>query len=189
MVPAKDFKHRMVVEIDGAPHMIEQIQVQTPSARGAATLYKIKARNLKTKSRVEKSYRGTDALNESSFERRPVQYLYRDADELHFMDATTFNQFSLGADELRDQAQFMTENMEGVEALVVDDEVIAIELPDTVELPIVETAPGVRGNSATGRTKPAKLSTGCTVQVPEHLDQGEVVRVDTRTGDYLGRAG
>src|SRR5580692_9984596 len=82
VVPAKDFKRRMVVEIDGAPHMIEQIQVQTPSARGAATLYKIKARNLKTKARVDKSYRGTDALNESSFERRPIQYLYRDADEL-----------------------------------------------------------------------------------------------------------
>ena len=83
----------------------------------------------------------------------------------------------------------MTENMEGVESLVVDDEVIAIELPDTVELPIVETAPGVRGNSATGRTKPATLSTGHVVQVPEHLDQGTIIRVDTRTGEYLGRAG
>jgi elongation factor P len=189
VVPAKDFKRRMVVEIDGAPHMIEQIQVQTPSARGAATLYKIKARNLKTKNRIEKSYRGTDSLNESSFERRPVQYLYRDADELHFMDSTSFNQFSFSLEELRDQAQFMTENMEGIQALLVDDEVIAIELPDTVELPIVETTPGVRGNSATGRTKPATLSTGCVVQVPEHLDQGETVRVDTRTGEYLGRAG
>ena len=189
VVPAKDFKRRMVVEIDGAPHMIEQIQVQTPSARGAATLYKIKARNLKTKARVEKSYRGTDSLNESSFERRPVQYLYRDPDALHFMDSVTFNQFSFSLDELRDQASFMTENMEGVEALVVDDEVIAIELPDTVELPIVETTPGVRGNSATGRTKPATLSTGFVVQVPEHLDQGAIVRVDTRTGEYLGRAG
>src|SRR6185437_2286102 len=117
----------MVVEIDGAPHMIEQIQVQTPSARGAATLYKIKARNLKTKARVEKAYRGTDSLNESSFERRPVQFLYRDA------------------------------------------EVIAIEIPDTVAIEIVETAPGVRGTSATGRTKPATLATGAVIQVPEHL--------------------
>src|SRR5262245_43357648 len=160
----------MVVEIDGVPHMIEQIQVQTPSARGAATLYKVRARNLKTKARVEKTYRGTDALNESSFERRPVQYLYRDADELHFMDSTNFNQFSIALEELRDQAPFMTENMEGVQALVVDDEVIAIELPDTVELPIVETTPGVRGNSATGRTKPATLSTRFVLHVPEHLE-------------------
>lgn len=189
MVPAKDFKKRMVVEIEGAPHMIEQILVQTPSARGAATLYKVKARNLKTKVRVEKAYRGTDALNESSFERRPVQYLYRDPDAFHFMDTSDFNQFSLPPDELADLAPFMTENMEGIEALLVNEEVIAIELPDTVDLPVVETAPGVRGNSATGRTKPATLSTGHVVQVPEHLDQGVTVRVDTRTGEYLGRAG
>ncbi|HEX8200119.1 MAG TPA: elongation factor P [Isosphaeraceae bacterium] len=188
MVPAKDFKRRMVVEIDGAPHMIEQIQVQTPSARGAATLYKVKARNLKTRNRVEKSFRGTDALNEASFERRPVQFLYRDAEAFHFMDSADFNQFALPAEDLEDQAPFMTENMEGVEALMVNDEVIGIEIPDTVELPIVETAPGVRGNSATGRTKPAKLATGHLIQVPEHLEQGVRVRVDTRTGEYLGRA-
>ena len=149
MVPAKDFKRRMVVEIDGAPHMIEQIQVQTPSARGAATLYKVKARNLKTKLRVEKSYRGTDALNESSFERRPVRFLYREPDAFHFMDAADFNQFTFPTDEIAELAPFMTENMEGIESLLVNDEVIAIELPDTVELPITETAPGVRGNSAT----------------------------------------
>src|SRR6516165_3979423 len=105
MVPAKDFKRRMVVEIDGAPHMIEQIQVQTPSARGAATLYKIKARNLKTKNRIEKAYRGTDPLSESSFERRPVQYLYRDADEFHFMDSADFTQFSFRSEEHTSELQ------------------------------------------------------------------------------------
>ena len=81
----------------------------------------------------------------------------------------------------------MSENMAGLEVLVVDDQPIAIQIPDTVDLLIVETAPGVRGNSATGRTKPATLSTGYIVQVPEHLDQDIIVKVDTRTGDYLGR--
>ena len=180
MVPAKDFKRRMVVEIDGAPHMIEHIQVQSPSARGAATLYKVKARNLKTRNRVEKSYKGTEGLNESSFERRPVQFLYKDPDGYHFMDSADFNQFSFEAEDLEDFAPFMTENMEGVEALLVDEEVIGIEIPDTVELDIVETAPGVRGNSATGRTKPATLSTGHVIQVPEHLDSGVKVRVEHR---------
>ncbi len=189
MVPAKEFKRRMVVEIDGAPHMIEHIQVQTPSARGAATLYKIKARNLKTRSRVEKAYRGTDSLVESSFERRPVQFLYRDPDGFHFMDAADFNQFSLPSEDLEEQAPYMSENMVGVEAMVVNEEVIGIELPDTVDLPIVDTAPGVRGNSATGRTKPATLSTGVIIQVPEHMEPSTVVRVDTRTGEYLGKGG
>jgi elongation factor P len=188
VVPAKDFKRRMVVEIDGVPHMIEQIQVQTPSARGAATLYKLKARNLLTRTRVEKTYKGTDSLPEASFERRPVQYLYRDPEALHFMDAADFNQFSLPAEDVEDQLPFMTENMEGVQALVVNDEVLGIEIPATVNLEIVETNPAVRGNSATGRTKPATLSTGHVVQIPEHIDSGVVVKVDTETGEYLGRA-
>jgi elongation factor P len=187
VIPAKDFKKRMVIDLDGTPHMIEQIIVQTPSARGAATLYKIRTRNLKTRARVDKTFKGGDTLAESSFERRPVQYLYRDDDAFHFMDSKSFDQFTFPAADLEEQAPYMTENMEGVETLVVDDQPIAIEIPDTVELMITETAPGVRGNSATGRTKPATLSTGHVIQVPEHLDGNVLVRVDTRTGEYLGR--
>lgn len=186
-VPAKDFEKRMVVEIDGAPHMIESIQVQTPSARGASTLYKVRARNLKTRARLDKTFKGTETLGEVSFERRSAQYLYRDADVLYFMDGEDFNQFTIPVDDLSEQLPYMTENMEGIESMVVGGEVIAIELPDTVELEIVETAPGVRGNSATGRTKPATLSTGHVIQVPEHLEQGVKVKVDTRDGAYLGR--
>ena len=187
MVSAKEFKRRMVVEIDGTAHMIEHIQVQSPSARGAATLYKVKARNLKTRNRVEKAYKGTDTVPEASFERRPIQFLYRDDEAYHFMDAEDFNQFSLPADDLEDQIPYMSENMEGIESLLVNDEIIGIELPDTVNLEITDTAPGARGNSATGRTKPATLSTGHVIQVPEHLDPNIVVKVDTRTGEYLGR--
>ena len=187
MVPAKDFKRRMVVDIDGTPHMIEHIQVQSPSARGAATLYKVRARNLKTRTKLEKSFKGTETLAEASFERRAVQYLYRDGDGFHFMDSTDFNQFSLKPEEVEDFAPYMTENMEGVEALVVDEEVIGIEIPETVELLITDTAPGVKGNSATGRTKPATLATGHVIQVPEHLDSNVRVKVKTDTGEYLGR--
>ncbi|ADV63417.1 translation elongation factor P [Isosphaera pallida ATCC 43644] len=187
MVPAKDFTKRMVVEIDGAPHMIERIQVQTPSARGAATLYKVQARNLKTRAKLEKTFKGTDSLNEVAFERRDVQYLYRDGELFHFMDSTDFNQFTLALEDLEDQVGYLQENMEGLCALMVNDEPIAVELPDTIELTIVETTPGVRGNSATGRTKPATLSTGLVIQVPEHLEANTKIKVDTRTGEYLGR--
>ncbi|WP_044255403.1 elongation factor P [Isosphaera pallida] len=187
VVPAKDFTKRMVVEIDGAPHMIERIQVQTPSARGAATLYKVQARNLKTRAKLEKTFKGTDSLNEVAFERRDVQYLYRDGELFHFMDSTDFNQFTLALEDLEDQVGYLQENMEGLCALMVNDEPIAVELPDTIELTIVETTPGVRGNSATGRTKPATLSTGLVIQVPEHLEANTKIKVDTRTGEYLGR--
>ena len=188
MVPAEDFKRRMVVEIDGTPHMIEHIQVQSPSARGAATLYKVRARNLRTRTKLDKSFKGTETLNEASFERRPVEYLYRDPDGFHFMDSTDYNQFVLKPEEVEDFAPFMTENMPGVEALLVDEAVIGIEIPETVELMITDTAPGVRGNSATGRTKPATLATGHIIQVPEHLDSRILVKVKTDTGEYLGRA-
>jgi elongation factor P len=104
------------------------------------------------------------------------------------MDSESFEQFSFTPAELEDQIGYLTENMEGLESLVVDDEVIAIEVPDVVAMPIADTAPGVRGNSATGRTKPATLSTGHEVQVPEHLEPGAIIRIDTRTGEYLGRA-
>jgi elongation factor P len=187
VVPAKDFKRRMVVELDGVPHMIEQIHVQTPSARGAATLYKVRARNLKTRARLERTFKGQDALPEVQFERRPVQFLYRDPDGFHFMDAEDFNQFTLTADDLGDQADYIHDGIADVTALMVNGQVLAVELPDTVALEISEAAPGVRGNSATGRTKPATLSTGLVIQVPEHLEPGTLVRVDTRTGEYLGR--
>ena len=184
---AKDIKTGAILNYDGAPCIIESVTVQSPSARGAATLYKIKARNLKTRNRVEKTYKGTDTLPEVIFERRPIQYLYRDDEALHFMDTEDFNQFSLSVEDLEEQIPYMSENMEGVESLVVNDEIIGIELPDTVNLEITDTAPGAKGNSATGRTKPATLSTGHTIQVPEHLDPAIVVKVDTRTGEYLGR--
>ena len=145
----------MVVEIDGAPHMIEHIQVQTPSARGAATLYKIKARNLKTKTRVEKTYKGTDALDESSFERGPSSTSTATPTSFTSWTRPTSTSSRSPPTTFATSRSFMTENMEGVEALVVDDEVIAIELPDTVDLPITDTAPGVRGNSATaGPSRP-----------------------------------
>ncbi len=188
MVPAKDFKRRMVVEIDGAPHMLEHIQVQSPSARGAATLYKVRARNLKTRGRLERTFKGQESLPEVNFERRPVQYLYRDGDGFHFMDSEDFNQFAMTPEDLGDLADYIHDGIPDVDALLVNDQVLAVELPDTVQLEITESAPGVRGNSATGRTKPATLSTGLIVQVPEHLDPGTLIKVDTRTGEYLGRA-
>ena len=188
MVPAKDFKRRMVVDIDGTPHMIEHIQVQSPSARGAATLYKVRARNLKTRAKVDKSFKGTESLAEASFERRPVEYLYKDPDGFHFMDSTDYNQFTLKQGDVEDFLPYMTENMAGVQALLVDEEVIGIEIPETVDLRIIETAPGVKGHSATGRTKPATLVTGHVIQVPEHLESNILVKVKTDTGEYLGRA-
>ncbi|NLX96131.1 MAG: elongation factor P [Rhodopirellula sp.] len=185
---AKEIKRGFIVNYQDAPCIIETISVQSPSARGAATLYKFKARNLITKQKVDIVLRGGESLDEADFARRPIKYMYADPTHLHFLDQTDYNQVSLPKGDLEDEAKFLTEDLEGVQSLIYNDECVAIQLPLTVELRVVQCDPGVRGNSATSRTKPATLETGYVVQVPEYLEEGEVVKIDTRSGDYLSRA-
>ena len=189
MIHARELSRGMVVTIDGAACMVEKVVTQTPSARGANTLYKVRARNLATRGKVDRTFKGTDALEEPDFQRRPVQYLYRDKTGFCFMNLDDYDQFFLQEEDLEEESKWIDEGMEDLSALVVDGRVIGIQVPDTVELPITECSPGVRGDSATGRTKPATLPSGHTVQVPEYLNPGDVIRVDTRTGRYVARAG
>ena len=185
---AKEIKRGTVINYNDAPYMIESLTVQTPSARGAATFYKYRARNLITKQKVDLTLRGTESLDEADFERRAIKYLYADGTHLHFMDSQNYEQYDLAKEDVADESNYLTEELEGVVALIHNDECVGIQVPLTVELKAIECDPGVRGNSATSRTKPATLETGLVVQVPEYLNQGEMVKVDTRTGEYLSRA-
>lgn len=184
---AKDIKNGAVVVYNGAPCIIESISVQSPSARGAATLYKYRARNLVSKQKIDIVLKGGESLPEADFERRPVKYMYADATHMHFLDQQDFNQHALTLEEVAGEAPYLTEELEGVQALIYNGECVGLQLPTTVELKVVECDPGVRGNSATSRNKPAKLETGLIVQVPEYLAQGETIKVDTRTGEFLAR--
>jgi len=185
---AKDIKRGSIVSHAGAPCLIETVTVQTPSARGANTFYKYRARNLLTRQKVDLTLRGGESLEEADFQRRPVNYMYADAASLHFLDQNDFNQYSLPAEDLAEQSKYLTEESEGVQALVYNDACIGIQLPVAVELKVTRCDPRVKGDSATARTKPATLQTGLVVQVPEYLSQGEVIKVDTRSGEYLSRA-
>jgi elongation factor P len=184
---AKDLKRGSIVELDGAPYQVEKIDVKSPSARGAATLYKVRARNLKDGNKVDKSFDGTDLIREADFSRKPVQYLYNDGTEYHFMDEESAVQFAFTKETLGDAVDYLVENMAGLTYLIYNDQPIGIQLPPVIESEIVDTNPAVKGSSATGRTKPAKLATGLTVQVPEYLSNGDVVRIDTSSGEYVGR--
>ncbi len=185
---AKEIKTGAIVLYNDAPCIIETINVQSPSARGAQTFYKYRARNLITKQKVDITLRGGDSLDLADFTRRPVKYMYSDGTHHHFLDQNDYNDYALPRDDVADEMQYVTEELEGVQALIFNDECVGIQVPFTVELTVVECDPGIRGNSATSRTKPAKLQTGLVVQVPEYLEQGEVIKVDTRTGEYLSRA-
>ncbi len=185
---AKEVKPGAVVNYQDNPIMIENVHVQTPSARGAATLYKFRGRNLVTRQKTDLTLKGTDVLNEADFEKRHVKLMYTDPTHMHLLDQTDFNQFSISLEDVEAERPYITEALEGMLALVYNGECVGVQLPAAVELQVTECDPGVKGNSATGRTKPAKLETGLIVQVPEYLAQGERVKVDTRSGEFLSRA-
>jgi len=185
---ASDLKKGDVVKIDGEPHIVETIKVQTPSARGAVTLYKIRFRSLSTRRKTDQSLHGDDMLEEADFERRPVQFLYGDAASMTFMDLQDYSQFTLTKEDLEQEWPYLTDGVEGLIAIVSESRVLGLEIPTFVNLEIVETRPSVKGGSVTARTKPATLSTGLVVQVPEYMAVGETIRVDTRTGEYASKA-
>lgn len=185
---AKELKPGSIVLHNDAPHVIEVVNVQSPSARGGATLYKFRARNLVTKQKADFTCKGTDNVDEADFQRREVTLMYVDTEQTHFLDSVDYNQYSIASEDVAEEMQYVTEGLQGMLALIYNDQCVGIQVPPTVELQITECDPGVKGNSATSRTKPAKLETGLSIQVPEYLKQDEVVKVDTRTGEFLGRA-
>ena len=188
MSKASEIKRGSIVELNGSPHIVEDLQVQSPSARGGSSFYKVRFRDLTTKQKVDKQYRGNDTLSDIDFERREVQFLYTQGDSYEFMDLEDYSQFSMNAADIKDCIPCLVEDMEGIRALISDGRILGIELPPTVEMSITDCGPSMKGASATARTKPATLSTGLIVQVPEYLAPGEVIRVDTRTSKFIGRA-
>jgi elongation factor P len=188
MITAGDFKRGTRIEIDGDPYTVLDVRFQSPSARGASTLVKAKVRNLRTQSVFDRTFKTSDRVEEPQLELRPVQYLYSDADGHHFMDAGSYEQFSLTADDVGDAAGYLTEGLGGIRSVVFNGRVLSIELPQSVALRIERTDPVVRGATAQAQTKPATLETGLVVQVPAYMEAGETIQVDTRDGHCIGRA-
>ena len=187
MPKASELKKGMVVEIHGIPHMVKQLETKSPSSRGAVTLYKIKFLNLQNGSKLDSSLKGAEMLPPADFDRVPVQYSYFDADTFYFMNMENFEQYEVTRDKLSDQLPFLCEQQENIFALVSREKVLAIELPQSVDLCIRNTSPAISGSSATNRTKTAELSTGLEIQVPEYLKPGDLVRVNTINGKYMSR--
>ena len=185
---ASELKSGTVVQIDGRSIFIREVQVQTASSRSGNTLYKARGRDLRSKQKFERSFKGDETLQPAEFERRPVQFLFKDNDACTFMDTETYEQHSLDNDALEDELLYLTEGIEGVYAMLVEGQLLGIELPATVALEITETAPAIKGASASARTKPATLSTGLVVQVPEYLPPDETIKVNTLTGEFISRA-
>jgi elongation factor P len=185
---AKDVKSGTVVEFEGNPVLIEGVSVQSPSARGASTLYKFRARNVMTRNKVDITMKGTDNLVDADFEKRDVQMMYTDPTHLFLMDKENFQQYELALEDVSEQVPYITEGLEGMRALIYNAACVGLDVPDTVVMKITQTDPAVKGNSATSRSKPATLETGLVIQVPEYIKDGESLKVDTRTGQFVSRA-
>lgn len=188
MLTTADFKKGLAILIEGEPYVIMDYTVQTPSARGSATLVRIKARNVITGQVFDRTFKAGDKFEEPDLERRKINFLYGEGDDFHFMDEESYEQFHLDRAALGDAARWLSEGIT-LRSIVFQGRVLGVELPQFVELEVVETGPGGRSDMASGKvTKPATLSNGTSIRVPVYLGAGERVLVDTTTGEFVKRA-
>ncbi len=185
---ANEIKKGMVFQYDGKSILVKHLQVQSPSSRSGSTLYKVRGQDLVSQQKFERRFKGDESIEAVDMVRRSVQMLFRDGDGCTFMDTESYEQYTLADEALEDELDFLFDGMEGINALIADEVVLAIELPITVALEITECAPGMKSASSSARTKPATLSTGLVVQVPEYLTPGEVIKVNSETREFISRA-
>lgn len=184
MITAGDFKNGVTIEYDGKVCQIVEFQHVKPG-KGAAFV-RTKLKDIVNGGVVETSFRPTEKFPQAHIERKDMQYLYNDGDLYNFMDVETYDQIALSQDDIGDALKFVKEN-EMVKVCSHKGNVFAVEPPLFVELEITETEPGFKGDTATGATKPATVETGATVYVPLFVEQNDVIKIDTRTGEYLSR--
>lgn len=188
MASPGELKRGARILIDTDPYVILDLHVQSPSARGASSLTKVKVRNLRTGQVFDKTFRGGDKIDQPDLELRSVQYLYSDGEAYHFMDDQSYEQFALTASELGDVTGYLKDGMTHLRSVVFNGQVISIELPTTVVLQVTSTTPAIKGATAQAQTKAATLETGLEIQVPAYLEPGEYVQVDTRDARFVARA-
>ena len=184
MISAGDFRNGVTLEIEGNVYQILEFQHVKPG-KGAAFV-RTKLKNIINGGVVEKTFRPTEKFPAARIDRVDMQYLYSDGDLYHFMNVETFDQIALNSDDVGDSLKFVKKN-EMVKICSHNGNVFAVEAPLFVELEIIDTEPGFKGDTATGATKPATVETGAVVNVPLFVEQGNKIKIDTRTGEYLSR--
>lgn len=185
MYTTSEFRNGLKIDFEGDPYLIVYFQHVKPGKGGAFVRTKLK--NLKTGAVIEHTFRSGDKVDKPDLEEREMQFMYRMENQFHFMETKTYEQIYLDEEHMGDAANYMIENLP-VKVLFYKGEPIGIDLPIFITLTIVEAEPGVRGDTVSGATKPAKLESGAVVQVPLFLSVGDRIKIDTRTGTYIERA-
>lgn len=184
MISTSEFRNSTKIELDGEPYEIIEFQHVKPGKGGAFVRTKLKS--LKTGSVIDRTFRAGEKLETPELEEKEVQYLYSTGEDYFFMDTKTYEQFSINVKQLGDSKNFLKENMI-ISILYHRGNPIGIELPIFVELKVAKTSPGIRGDTASGGSKPAILETGAAVKVPFHINEGDIIKIDTRTSEYIER--
>ena len=187
VIQATEIKKGMLLDLEDQPWVVVDVQQQTPSARGASLIVKVRLKSLKTGQVLDRSLRGTERVKEADFELRDAQFTFKDSSGWHFMDLENYEEILLGEDLIGEGGDYLVDGLEGLKVRFYQGAPIGLELPNVVELEIVETDPALKGATAAAQTKPATLETGLVIQVPPYLASGQRVRVDTRTGKYVER--
>ncbi|EGA72243.1 elongation factor P [Vibrio sinaloensis DSM 21326] len=188
MPKASELKKGFAIEANGKTLLIKDIEVTTPGGRGGAKIYKLRCTDLNTGARVDERYKSDDVVDTVDMFKRAAAFSYVDGDEYIFMDNEDYTQFTFKKDEIEDELLFITEDIQGLQVILVDGNAVGLELPASVELVIEETDPSIKGASASARTKPARLPTGLTVQVPEYIATGDRIIINTAERKYMSRA-
>ena len=184
MISTNDLRTGMYIVFDGRTCQVTHYEFFKPGK--GSSIVRVKLKDLVTGQTLDKTWKGEQKIEQAIVTRRPYEYLYTDGTMYHFMDMDNYEQIELPEESVKDLLPFMKENCR-VNLVLHESKVLGAELPDFVELKVVEAEPGVKGDTATGGTKNAKLETGATITVPLFVEEGDVLRVDTRTGEYVTR--
>ncbi len=188
MPKANELKRGMIVRYRDNVCAVRKIDIRTPSSRGSNTLYKVKFQDIQSKQNFDETFKGDDLIEDVDFSRKQATYSYYDGEFHTFLDAEDYTPYALSPDDLGEQVQYLSEGLEDILVMLVEDRPVGIQLPATVEMEIAETAPAIKGATVTKRTKTATTHTGLEVQVPEYLATGEKIKINTDSGDFMSRA-
>ncbi|WP_011218623.1 elongation factor P-like protein YeiP [Photobacterium profundum] len=188
MPKASEIKKFAAIEHNGKVFLVKDIKKLTPSGRAGASLYRMRLYDVATGSKTDESFKADEMITLADFRRHPVMFSYIDGEEYVFMDSEDYTPYNFNKDSIVEELLFITEDTQGLQVLTVDDLPVAIELPATVDMVISETDPSIKGASASARTKPAIMSTGLSVQVPEYIASGEKIKINTAEQKFMSRA-
>jgi elongation factor P len=188
MPKASEIKKNTAINYNGRTYIVRDIERSVPQGRAGGSLYRMRMYDVVTQGKIDETFKDSDMLNLADLVRKPVMFSYVDGNEHVFMDTVDYTPYNLNSQSIADEMLFITEATDGVQVVIVNEVPVALDLPSIVELDVAETDPSIKGGSATSRTKPAKLSTGLTVQVPEYIATGDKVRVNVEERKFVGRA-